>query len=169
MLFADIRNFTSMAEAMQPEQVVELLNEYFSEMVGAVVECGGVLDKFIGDGMLAVFGSMDDDPQHPSDHRRNAVLAGLRMKAKLAKINGEREFRGQSPIHIGIGVHTDEVVVGHIGSRERVEHTVIGDGVNTCSRVESMNKDLGTTLLITEQTRGPIADAFDCKAMPEAK
>jgi adenylate cyclase len=168
MLFADIRNFTSMSEAMQPEQVVELLNEYFSEMVGAVVEHGGVLDKFIGDGMLAVFGSMDE-PDRPTDHRRQAVLTGLRMKARLAKINGEREMRGLAAIHIGIGIHTDEVVVGHIGSRDRVEHTVIGDGVNTCSRVESMNKELGTTLLITEQTREPIADAFDCKAMPETK
>lgn len=168
MLFADIRDFTSMSEAMQPEQVVELLNEYFSEMVGAVVEHGGVLDKFIGDGMLAVFGSLDE-PDRPTDHRRNAVLTGLRMKARLAKINGEREMRGQPPIHIGIGIHTDDVVVGHIGSRDRVEHTVIGDGVNTCSRVESMNKELGTTMLITEQTREPIADAFDCKAMPETK
>jgi adenylate cyclase len=147
--------------------VVELLNEYFSEMVEAVVEHGGVLDKFIGDGMLAVFGSMDEGPANPADHRRSAVLCGLRMKAKLAKINGEREFRGQAPIHIGIGIHTDEVVVGHIGSRDRVEHTVIGDGVNTCSRVESMNKELGTTLLITEQTYTPVAAGFDCRAMPE--
>jgi class 3 adenylate cyclase len=193
MLFADIRNFTSMAEAMQPEQVVELLNDYFSEMVEAVVESGGVLDKFIGDGMLAVFGGLDEEPAAAStggsggagaaagnsapgksptprgDHRRCAVLAGLRMKAKLAKINGEREFRGLPPIHIGIGIHTDDVVVGHIGSRDRVEHTVIGDGVNTCSRVESMNKELGTTLLITEQTHEPIAESFECRAMPETK
>jgi len=169
ILFSDIRGFTTMSESMQPEQVVELLNEYFSEMVEAVVECGGVLDKFIGDGMLAVFGAMDEDETKRSDHRRNAVTAGLRMKAKLAKINGEREMRGQAPIHIGIGIHTDEVVVGHIGSKQRVEHTVIGDGVNTCSRVESMNKELGTTLLITEQTHGPIAADFDCRAMPETK
>jgi class 3 adenylate cyclase len=196
MLFADIRNFTSMAEAMQPEQVVELLNDYFSEMVEAVVESGGVLDKFIGDGMLAVFGGMEEEtaaattgggsgsgsssaaagnsapgksPSARPDHRRCAVLAGLRMKAKLAKINGEREFRGLPPIHIGIGIHTDDVVVGHIGSRDRVEHTVIGDGVNTCSRVESMNKELGTTLLITEQTHEPIAESFECRAMPETK
>jgi class 3 adenylate cyclase len=191
MLFADIRNFTSMAEAMQPEQVVELLNDYFSEMVEAVVESGGVLDKFIGDGMLAVFGGLDEEatsatattaattagaavapaggPQPRPDHRKCAVLAGLRMKAKLAKINGEREVRGLPAIHIGIGIHTDDVVVGHIGSRDRVEHTVIGDGVNTCSRVESMNKELGTTLLITEQTHEPIAESFECRAMPETK
>ena len=91
------------------------------------------------------------------------------MKAKLAKINGEREVRGLPAIHIGIGIHTDDVVVGHIGSRDRVEHTVIGDGVNTCSRVESMNKELGTTLLITEQTHEPIAAGFECRPMPETK
>ena len=133
-------------------------------MVDAVFEQGGVLDKFIGDGMLAVFGSLDEQP----DHRRRAVRAGLRMKARLAKINGEREMRGQPPIHIGIGIHTDEVVVGNIGSRKRLEYTVIGDGVNTCARVESMNKEFGTTLLITEQTH---ADRRRVRvpALPETK
>jgi class 3 adenylate cyclase len=165
MLFADIRDFTTLSESMTPEQVVDLLNDYFSEMVDAVFEHGGVLDKFIGDGMLAVFGSLDEQ----TDHRRRAVLAGLRMKARLAKINGEREMRGEKPIHIGIGIHTDEVVVGNIGSRKRLEYTVIGDGVNTCARVESMNKELGTTLLITEQTHEPIGGEFECRAMPETK
>lgn len=160
MLFADIRDFTTLSEAMSPEQVVELLNDYFSEMVDAVFEQGGVLDKFIGDGMLAVFGSLDEQP----DHRRRAVLAGLRMKARLAKINGEREMRGLKPIHIGIGIHTDEVVVGNIGSRKRLEYTVIGDGVNTCARVESMNKEFNTTLLITEQTHEPLGGEFECRA-----
>ena len=165
MLFADIRDFTTLSESMSPEQVVEMLNDYFSEMVDAVFEQGGVLDKFIGDGMLAVFGSLDELP----DHRRRAVLAGLRMKARLAKINGEREMRGERPIGIGIGIHTDEVVVGNIGSRKRLEYTVIGDGVNTCARVESMNKEFGTTLLITEQTREPIQAEFECRALPETK
>ena len=165
MLFADIRDFTTLSESMTPEQVVEMLNDYFSEMVDAVFEQGGVLDKFIGDGMLAVFGSLDEQP----DHRRRAVLAALRMKARLAKINGEREMSGRRPIHIGIGVHTDEVVVGNIGSRKRLEYTVIGDGVNTCARVESMNKEFGTTLLVTEQTRGPLGGEFECRELPETK
>ena len=114
---------------------------------------------------MAVFGALDDQP----DHCRRAVLAGLRMKAKLAKINGERAIAGKKPISIGIGVHTDEVVVGNIGSHHRLEYTVIGDGVNTCSRVESMNKDFGTTLLITEQTHEHVRADFDCRPMPETR
>ncbi len=164
MLFSDIRNFTSMAEAMTPEQIITFLNDYFTEMVDAVFEQHGVLDKFIGDGMLAVFGSLDQT----HDHERRAVRAGLRMKALLAKINGERAMVGQPPIAIGIGIHTDDVIVGNIGSRKRLEYTVIGDGVNTCSRVEGLNKEFGTTILITDSTWEAVRESFECRAMPEA-
>ena len=164
MLFSDIRNFTSMAEIMPAEQIVEFLNDYFSEMVDAVFEHRGVLDKFLGDGMLCVFGSVGEDPDHP----RHAVMAGLRMKALLAKINGERTVAGKPPIAIGVGIHTDDVVVGNIGSRRRLEYTVIGDGVNTCQRVEAANKELGTTILITETTYESVRDQFECRPMPEA-
>jgi class 3 adenylate cyclase len=164
MLFSDIRNFTTMSELMPPEQIVEFLNDYFSEMVDAVFEHSGVLDKFMGDGMLCVFGSVGADPDHP----RHAVMAGLRMKALLAKINGERMVAGKPPIAIGIGIHTDDVIVGNIGSRRRLEYTVIGDGVNTCQRVEAANKELGTTILVTETTYEAVRDDFECRAMPEA-
>jgi adenylate cyclase len=164
MLFSDIRNFTSMSEGMEPERIIAFLNDYFSEMVDAVFEQGGVLDKFIGDGMLAVFGSLDQ----AEGHERRAVLTALRMRARLAKLNGERAMVGQPPIAIGIGIHTDEVVVGNIGSRKRLEYTVIGDGVNTCSRVEGLNKEFGTTILITDATWEPVRDEFECRAMPEA-
>lgn len=137
LLFSDIRNFTLMAESMSPEQVVSFLNEYFTEMVEAVFKQQAVLDKFIGDGMMAVFGGLDETP----DHARQAVRAALRMKALLAKINGERAVLGQPAIAIGIGIHTDDVIVGNIGSRKRLEYTAIGDGVNTCSRVEGLNKE----------------------------
>jgi class 3 adenylate cyclase len=163
MLFSDIRNFTTMSEAMPAEQIVEFLNDYFSEMVDAVFEHGGVLDKFMGDGMLCVFGSMAEIPDHP----RRAVMAGLRMKALQGKINGERTVAGKPPIAIGIGIHTDDVIVGNIGSRRRLEYTVIGDGVNTCQRVESANKEFGTTILITEATFEAVAGEFECRPMPE--
>jgi class 3 adenylate cyclase len=161
MLFSDIRSFTSMSEQMSPAEVVTFLNSYFSDMVEAVFEQGGVLDKFMGDGMLAVFGSMGDMPDHP----RRAVLAALRMKALLSKINGERSVQGKLPIAIGIGVHTDEVIVGNIGSRRRLEYTVIGDGVNTCSRVQTMNKEFGTTILITQTTYEELKGEFECRPM----
>lgn len=164
LLFSDIRNFTLMSESMSPEQVVRFLNEYFTEMVEAVFEQQGVLDKFIGDGMMAIFGGLDETP----DHARHAVRAALRMKALLAKINGERAVLGQPAIAIGVGIHTDEVIVGNIGSRKRLEYTAIGDGVNTCSRVEGLNKEFGTTILITESTFAEVSDEFECRAMPEA-
>lgn len=163
ILFSDIRNFTTMAEQMTPEQVVSFLNDYFSEMVEAVFSQGGILDKFIGDGMMAVFGSMEDMPDHP----RRAVLSALRMKAMLGKINGERGVVGKPAIAIGIGIHTADVIVGNIGTRKRLEYTVVGDGVNTCSRVESLNKELGTTILITQTTYEMLRDEFVCRELPD--
>jgi len=163
ILFSDIRDFTSTSEQMEPMEVVAFLNEYFSEMVEAVFEYGGVLDKFLGDGMMAVFGSFDDEPDHP----RMAIMAALRMKALLGKINGKRSITGQAPIKIGIGIHTDDVIAGNIGSQRRLEYTVIGDGVNTCARVESLNKEFGTTILITSTTYDEVKDIFECRLMPE--
>ena len=165
ILFSDIRNFTAMAEQMEPTQVVDFLNDYFSEMVEAVFEYGGVLDKFMGDGMLAVFGSFGDAPDHP----RQGVMAALRMKALLGKINGKRSIMGKPPINIGIGIHTDEVIVGNIGSYRRLEYTVIGDGVNTTSRLESLNKIFDSTILITSSTYEEVSDLFECRLMPEAQ
>jgi class 3 adenylate cyclase len=165
ILFSDIRDFTAMSEQMTPAQVVAFLNDYFSEMVEAVLEQGGILDKFIGDGLMAVFGSFGDMPDHP----RRAVRAALRMKARLAKINGDRSVIGKPPIKIGIGIHTDTVIVGNIGSRRRLEYTVIGDGVNTCSRVQALNKEFGTTLLITDKTFEMLKDEFECRLMPETE
>ena len=164
ILFSDIRNFTAMSERMTPQQVVSFLNDYFSEMVDAVFEQGGVLDKFMGDGLMAVFGSVTDQPDHP----RRAVLAALRMRALLGKINGERASAGRDPIAIGIGIHTDDVIVGNIGSRKRLEYTVIGDGVNTTSRLQGLNKEFGTTILVSETTYEALKNDFECRLMPEA-
>ena len=130
--FSDIRNFTTMSEQMTPSQVVSFLNDYFSEMVDAVFAQEGMLDKFLGDGLMAVFGAFGDT----SDHPRRAVMAALQMKALLAKINGERAMSGKPAIEIGIGIHTDEVIVGNIGSRKRLEFAAIGDGVNVASRLQ---------------------------------
>lgn len=165
ILFSDIRNFTTMSEMLPPEQVVEFLNDYFTEMVDAVFEQGGMLDKFIGDGLMAVFGSTDDSADHP----RQAVSAALRMQALLGKINGERAMNGKPPIAIGIGIHTDDVIVGNIGSRKRLEYTVVGDGVNTSSRLQDLNKLFGTTILISEHTYRAVQDHFVCRVMQHAE
>ena len=165
ILFSDIRNFTAMAEQMAPAQVVAFLNDYFSEMVDAVFEQEGMLDKFLGDGLMAVFGAFGDTADHP----RRAVRAALRMKALLAKINGERAMEAKRPIAIGIGIHSDEVIVGNIGSRKRLEYTVVGDGVNVSSRLQALNKEFGTTILISETTYQAVKDEFECHQMPEAQ
>jgi class 3 adenylate cyclase len=162
VLFSDIRNFTGMAERMTPQQVVSFLNAYFSEMVDAVFEHGGVLDKFLGDGLMAVFGSLEDQP----DHAARAVRAALRMRALLGKINGERAVEGLPPVAIGVGIHTAEVIVGNIGSSRRLEYTVVGDGVNTSSRVQALNKEFGTTILVTEDTHAALGGEFECRPMP---
>jgi adenylate cyclase len=97
------------------------------------------------------------------------VQAALRMKALLGKINGVRSVSGQAPIAIGIGVHTDSVIVGNIGSRKRLEYTVIGDGVNTTSRLQGMNKEYGTTILISGTTYEAVKGEFECREMPETE
>ena len=165
MLISDIRGFTTMSEQMSAEQVVTFLNDYFSGMVDAVFEYGGVLDKFLGDGLLAVYGSFGSDPDHPV----HAVSTALRMKARLANINQGRAAQGLPAVRIGIGIHTGEVVVGNIGSQKRLEYTVIGDGVNITSRLEALNKDFATMILISEATYEAVKDQFECRHMPEAK
>lgn len=164
ILISDVRNFTTMSESLPPEEVVGFLNDYFSEMVDAVFEQGGILDKFLGDGLLAVFGALEESTDHP----RRAVLAALRMQELVQKINQKRAMVHKPSVAIGIGINTDDVVVGNIGSRQRLEYTVIGDGVNTCSRIESLNKEFGTTILITESTYAALGDEFVCRPMPEA-
>ncbi|MGA2596427.1 MAG: adenylate/guanylate cyclase domain-containing protein [Bryobacteraceae bacterium] len=164
MLISDIRGFTAMSEQMQPEEVVKFLNVYFSGMVDAVFEYGGVLDKFLGDGLLAVFGSFTEQPDHPW----RAVSTALRMQATLAKMNEQRAAAGMAAIRIGIGIHTGEVVVGNIGSQKRLEYTVIGDGVNTTSRLQTLNKEFSTMILISETTYEAVKDRVECRLMPDS-
>jgi adenylate cyclase len=127
------------------------------------MEQEGILDKFLGDGLMAVFGSFGDQP----DHARRAVVASLRMKALLAKINGQRAVAGQPPIAIGIGIHTAQVIVGNIGSKQRLEFTHVGDGVNTASRVQALNKEYHTTILITGDTFAELHGEFETRAIAE--
>ena len=140
ILFSDIRSFTTISESMDPQHLVALLNEYFTEMVSIVMDEGGVVDKYIGDAIMAVFGAPVPKPEDAV----NAVRAAVRMRRALRTLNERLDIaRDIAPLRTGIGIHTGEVVAGNIGSERRMEYTVIGDAVNLASRLESSTKELG--------------------------
>ncbi|MEW6657614.1 MAG: adenylate/guanylate cyclase domain-containing protein [Thermodesulfobacteriota bacterium] len=158
VLFADIRNFTAISESLNPHEVVEMLNTYFSRVCEPILAQGGTVDKFIGDAIMAVFGSLAPYP----DHARRALRAALAVAARAREFDAwmARRFvsRGLPEFRIGIGVHTGEAVVGNIGSSQRFEFTAVGDTVNTASRLEGLTKELGWTIVAsfgTIEAAGP--------------
>lgn len=148
VLFSDIRGFTSMSENMTAQEVSELLNEYFSAMEPIISKYNGIINKFIGDAIMAVFGEPIQDDNHPI----NAVKCACEMLNKVQELNNKWQQENKNIIKIGIGINTGEVFVGNIGSEKRMEYTVIGDTVNLASRLESYNKTYGTTILISSST-----------------
>jgi class 3 adenylate cyclase len=148
VMFTDIRGFTSLSERLAPEEVVAFLNTYFSRMVGAVFMFDGMLDKYIGDGMMAVFGA----PITHEDHALRAVKAAFRMRKELEALNVELKARNEAPLAIGIGLHTGECVIGNIGTEQRLDYTAIGDTVNTASRIEGLTKEHKVDILVSADT-----------------
>lgn len=149
ILFTDIRGFTAFCESKDPAEVVDLLNVYMKAMVGIIVRYNGHVNKFIGDGILAVF-SNDDDGARPGDHARRATQCATEMVNVIVG-----EFK------TGAGLHSGEVVIGNVGSEDKMEFTVLGDTVNLASRLESLNKEHKTKLLLSEETREMIGGALD--------
>ncbi|NDJ16931.1 adenylate/guanylate cyclase domain-containing protein [Myxacorys almedinensis] len=154
VLFSDIRSYTTLTETLKAEEVVEMLNQYFESMVEAVFMHKGILDKYIGDAIMAVFGS----PLPLDDHEWMAVKTAVEMRRRLAIFNTQRAARNQQVINIGIGINSDTVISGNIGCSKRMEFTAIGDGVNLGSRLESASKIYGTDIVISESTYRPCAD-----------
>ncbi len=157
ILFADIRNFTTISESMDPNNVTDILNEYFSAMVPIIESNNGILNKFMGDAILAIFEPKKDN----ENHALNAVRCAYNMIRKVRLLQEKWLDEGKPKIEIGIGISSGEAFIGNIGSQERLEYTVIGDTVNTASRIENYNKIYKTNLLISEETYKRVKENID--------
>jgi adenylate cyclase len=153
VLFADLVGFTRLSEQLQPRVLVDVLNGYFARMSRVVTDHRGHVAKFIGDGMLALFGALEPNPWHTSD----AVRAALDMRAALAAYNHDLAARGLPALRFGVGIHRGVAVAGVIGSEELMDFTVIGGTVNLASRIERLTRSEGTDILVT----GAVQDALD--------
>jgi adenylate cyclase len=156
VLFSDIRNFTAMSEAMSPEDLVKLMNEYFTAMTDKVFEHRGSLDKYIGDAVMAVYGAPVAEPRHAA----LACHTALEMLTVLDELKATWKSLGLPLVDIGVGINTGPMIVGNMGSANRFNYTVVGDSVNLASRVESLNKTYGTNILVSEYTYEVVKDEF---------
>jgi adenylate cyclase len=157
VLKTDIRDFTSIAEQMDPQRLVAFLNRYFERMVMAVAKYDGEVDKYMGDAILAKFGATEWYP----DHARRAVLAMIEMIEACEEFSREAEAEGLPPIRMGIGANTGSAVVGNIGSPDRMEYTIISDAVNTAQRIEELCKEFSWDLLISRDMYEQARDAVE--------
>jgi adenylate cyclase len=148
ILFSDIRDFTTLSETLPPQEVLALLDDYFGHMTQIVMAHEGMVNKFLGDGMMACWGV----PDHAENHAELAMRAALDMRAKLAELNAWRQQHGQPLLRIGIGLHTGVVAAGMLGGTQQHEYTIIGDPVNVASRVEGLTKAVGVDILVSEST-----------------
>ncbi len=150
VLFADIRSFTTISEHMPPERVIEILNEYFDSMVDIIFEHYGILDKFVGDELMAVFGLVGPD-EDERKHAEHAVNAAITMQKRIKTLMFDFAEKGFPVFEVGIGINTGETVVGNVGSKNRMDYTVIGDTVNVAARLECLAQ--GNEIIIGEETR----------------
>ncbi len=156
VLFSDIRSFTTLSENMDPQELVNFLNEYLSEMTRIIFNYNGVVDKYIGDAIMAFWGAPIEDEKHPED----ACNTAIEMLEKLELLNKKWREEGKPEIRIGIGINTGEVTVGNMGSDVRFDYTVMGDNVNLASRLEGINKQYGTSIVISENTKKEVEENF---------
>ncbi|WP_456324784.1 CHASE2 domain-containing protein [Desulfonauticus submarinus] len=159
VLFSDIRGFTSLSEKLSPEELVSLLNEYLTEMTAIVLTEKGLLDKYIGDAIMAIFGT----PLYYPDHALAACKAALKMLDRLKELNKRWKDEKDISLNIGIGINTGEMVAGNMGSLDRFDYTVMGDNVNLASRLEGLNKYYGTNILISEFTYNFVKDKINAR------
>lgn len=166
VLFSDVRGFTSLSETLTPQQLVLQLNQYLERMVEVIFGHKGSIDKFIGDAIMAVWGRLGNTQSEASlnEEAVNSVTTALRMRTELVKLNQRWLTEGLSELQAGVGIHQGEAVVGNIGSTTRMEFTVIGDSVNTASRLEGTTKQYGVDLIISESVHARVKDRFICRS-----
>jgi adenylate cyclase len=165
VLFADLRNFTPMVEAHPPKEVVRIINGYFKEMAEAIRTHHGLVLQFIGDEIEAVFGAPLSRPDHPV----MAVQAALDMQGRLRSVNKTLQEQGYPPLAHGIGIHTGEVLAANIGSPDRLSYALVGDTVNLASRLQGLNKDFGTEIILSHTTRGHLDERFRPAPLPPTR
>lgn len=161
VLFSDIRNFTSISEKTEPAKLTQLLNTYLTEMTNIVYEHQGMLDKYVGDELMALYGAPLKTPTHAQD----ACLSAIEMIQKLPKVKEVWAKEGISELNIGIGIHTGEMIVGNMGSTKIFDYTVIGDSVNLGSRLEGTNKIYGTCIIISQEVYNEVAGRIFCREL----
>jgi class 3 adenylate cyclase len=162
-MFYDIRSFTTIAEAREPGETIELLNDYYTLMMDAIGGEGGIVNQMVGDGLMAIFGA----PLPREDHCQAAVLAGLQMIELIRLFNEEQAARDKVQIRIGIGIASGDVVAGYTGTASRATYTCVGDTVNVAARLESHTKALNRPILIDENTRLGLEDGIAVEAQGE--
>jgi adenylate cyclase len=165
VLFSDIRGFTTVSEKLTPEELVHLLNEYLTAMTDIVFKYDGLLDKYMGDAIMAVYGAPLDQPDHPL----RACRTALDMINALRKLQEKWAAEGRPQLNIGVGINTGEMVVGNMGSQMRFDYTVMGDSVNLGSRLEGINKEYGTNIVISEFTYDKVKDNLLCRELDSVR
>ena len=159
-MFCDIRSFTSIAEAREPAETIELLNDYYVLMMDAIGGEGGIVNQMVGDGLMAIFGA----PLPREDHRMRAVLAARQMVELIRLFNAEQAAQSKVEIQIGIGIASGQVIAGYTGTQHRATYTCVGDTVNVAARLEAQTKELGRLILIDENTRAGLDDCIIVEA-----
>jgi adenylate cyclase len=163
ILFADLNGFTALCEKIPPEELVDQLNEYMTAMTEIIHMCGGIIDKYEGDLIMAEFGA----PVFYPDHSLHACRAALRMQERLDVLRREWAGQGKPPFFLRIGVNTGEGIVGNMGSKTLFDYTVLGDAVNLCARLEEANKQFGTEIIISETTFLELPEDFVTRPLGE--
>jgi adenylate cyclase len=156
LLFTDIKDFTSLSEQLSPNELARVLGQYLQVMTAAIHSTHGTIDKYIGDAIMAVWNTPTPCP----DHAQRACEAALACQEAEQRLYASPEWEGRPPLHTRFGIHRDRVMVGHFGAPDRMSFTALGDGVNLASRLEGLNKQYGTTILVSEAVREDAQEAF---------